>query len=264
MKKLKAKVKDLKEVDEKYHELYTKQEDGTFRLDAEGMETDDEVEGLKNALKRERELNSKKKEDGLTAAEKEELATLRKEREEADAKKLADEKNWKGLEERLTKKHAAETEALNAKAKKAQDRLYKTLKENAATQAIVKAKGRVAPLLPHVMNQLDVIEDGEELKVVVKGSDGKPRYSKDKPKDEMSVDDLIKSDFLGNEDFMGVFEGKGHSGGGSSGGGNGGRNGGAVTISQSDAKDARKYAAAKAEAAKLGQAAPVVVADQRA
>lgn len=256
--KLKAKVKSLADVDEKYHDLYVKQDDGSFRLDAEGMETEDEVASLKEALKRERELNKKKGEDGLTKAERDELAQLRKDREEAEAKQLENEKNWKGLETRLKEKHAKELETESTKAKTATERLFKTLKENAATAAIAKAKGRVAPLLPHVISKLDVIEKDGDLRVIVKGDDG-ARYSKEDPKKEMSVDELIATDFLSNEDFMGVFDGTGHSGSGTQGGGNGGKRGGTVTISKEDAKDAAKYRAAKEAAKKAGQASPVVV-----
>lgn len=252
---LKAQIKDLSEVDEKHRDLYVKNDDGTYRLDAEGVE---DIAALKNALSRERELNKKKGEDGLSKAEKEELKQLREEREKAEEKKLQDEKNYQGLEQRLKEKHTKELTAEQERAKKATEALHKTLRENAATQAIVKHKGRVAPLLPHVVNKLAVVEENGEHKVVVLDKDGNPRYSKENPKDVMSVDDLVSQDFLNNEDFMGVFEGKGSSGSGTIGGSGGGRQGGAFTISQADARDASKYQAAKANAVKAGGTLSIV------
>lgn len=251
---LKAKIAKLEDVDEKYRDLYVENEDGTFRLDAEGVE---DTSALKNALQRERELNKKKSGDGLTAAEKQELAELRAEREKAEEKRLQDEKNWQGLEGRLKEKHTKELTAEQEKAKMATERLFKTLKENAATQAIAKHKGRVAPLLPHVMSKLDVVEkDGDYVVVVKDGKDA--RYSTKKPTDFMPVDELVETDFLKSDDFMGLFEGKGHSGSGAQGGSNGRGNGGAITINREDAKDHSKYVAAKAEAQKAGVPLQVV------
>jgi len=253
---LKATVKTLDEVDAKYHDLYVKNEDGTFRLDAEGVE---DVGALKNALARERELNKKKKDgDGLTDAEKTELTELRKQREEHEQKELEDKKNWEGLTNRLKEKHQNEMTAAEKKAQIAQDRLFKTLKENAATAAIVKNKGKVAPLIPHVISNLDVIEENGELQVVVKEKDGNKRYSKDSPKDVMSVEELIKTDFLNNDDFMGLFEGTGSSGSGSSTNPKGRSQGGAFTISRTDARDAQKYQTLKEQAAKAGAQVQIV------
>lgn len=257
---LKAVVKTLEEVDEKFRDLYVKNEDGTFRLDAEGVE---DVGALKTALQKEREANKKKlekkeNEGGLSEAEKKELQDLRKEREDREVRELEEQKKFDSLRQRLETKHATEMTASQQKEKAASERLFRTLKENAATAAIAKSKGKVGPLIPHVISHLDVIDEDGELKVVVKGSDGSPRYSKDSPKDVMSVDELVKTDFLNNEDFMPLFEGTGSSGSGSSGGTKGRSAGGAFTISRADAKDASKYQAAKEVATKAGGVLQIV------
>lgn len=248
---LKAFVKTLDEIDEKHRDLYVKT-DGGYKLDAEGVE---DVTALKNALERVKEENKVlkgRKESELSSEEKQELQKLRTEHAAAEEKRLVDEKNWKGLEERLRTDFTGKLTAEQEKAKAATLRLHQTLKENAATAAIAKNKGRVAPLLPHVMGALDVIDENGEFKVVVKDKNG-VRYSKENPKEEMSVDELIKNDFLKNEDFMGVFEGNGYSGSGAHGGSTRQNGGGAFVISRADAKDAGKYQEAKAAAAKAGQ-----------
>lgn len=252
---IKAYYDTEKDVPEALKEFYVKGEDGKYHLDAEGVE---DVTALKKALEAERKLNKGKPGDKLTAEEKTELEELRQKAKDAEENDLRRKGEYDKLEKRLHedygKKLTSEQKKVKDESEKAESikkSLNRVLTENAATQAISKHKGRIAPLLPHVSNRLTVSEKDGKFEVQVVDSSGEVRYSIKDPKKLMSVEELIEADFLTNEDFQGVFEGRGHSGGGMPSGGKSG-SGGAITITKEQAKDNRQYRAAKEQADKAG------------
>lgn len=248
---VRAYIKEISEVDDSLKGLYVQNTDGSYRLDVDGVE---DISSLKNIIAKEREMN-KRKHEIMSADEKNELDLLRRERDEAQVKRLKEAEDWKSLENRLVEDYNRRLNEETSRAKRAQDVLFNTLKENEATKAIAKYKGKIKPLLPHVVNQLEVIEENGQYSVAVKDfSLGGVRYSKQSPKNSMSVEELVRTDFYDNEDFMGVFEGHSSVGSGATGNSVGTSNGGPITISREEAKNAVKFRQAHELASKSGKA----------
>lgn len=197
-----------------------------FVLDAEGVE---DVTGLKSALSKER--------TSRTALEKiaKKLGVPIQKQEDVDA--LLEKMGDRSLEEVLTLaegKQVQASEALTAAEKKAQriiaakdeeiiklsNGLSKRIKDDAAKDAIVKAKGNDTLLMPHVIKFLKVVEEdgaeGKEYVAQVLDKKGQPRMdSKGEP---FTVSALV-AELKGQAEFAGAFEGSGASGSGAGAGG---------------------------------------------
>ena len=184
---LKPILESLDGLHEEVAKLYTKK-DGKFVLDVEDT-------GLKSALQKER--------DRAEAAEK--ALKARDEAEAAEkAKKEREDLEKKGEYEKL---RAQDAEAI----KKEKDRADRAeaLRRNdklsiAAMEAITAAKGIPKALLPHITPNLEVVPDGDDYKVVVKGNPAQ------------KLTDYVAS--LKNDMAWG-FEGSGANGGGAHQGG---------------------------------------------
>jgi hypothetical protein len=103
------------------------------------------------------------------------------------------------------------------------------------------------------MEEIRVVEDGDDFKAIVVAKDGKTPRIKNGSGDAMSIEDLV-AEFKERKEYGGGFAGTGSSGSGAGGAGSGGGQKGGSThkISAADAKDNRKYVAAKAAADKAG------------
>lgn len=150
-------LETLEGLPEEVANLYKKGEDGKFHLAGEAGD------GLKSALQKERER--------ANAAEK---ALKERERQEADAKaaKEREELERKGEYEKLKATYEADTKAARERAEALEAKLRNGARDRAAMEAIQAAGGIPKALLPHIQGQLEVIPDGEDFKVVVKGNPG--------------------------------------------------------------------------------------------
>lgn len=151
-------LETLEGLPEEVANLYKKGEDGKFHLVGEAGD------GLKSALQKERER--------ANAAEK---ALKERERQEADSKaaKERDELERKGEYEKLKASLEAETKATRERAEALEAKLRNGARDRAAMEAIQAAGGIPKALLPHVQGALEVVQDGEDYKVIVKGDPGK-------------------------------------------------------------------------------------------
>lgn len=151
-------LETLEGLPEEVANLYKKGEDGKFHLAGEAGD------GLKSALQKERER--------ANAAEK---ALKERERQEADAKaaKEREDLERKGEYEKLKASLEAENKAAKERAEALESKIRNGARDRAAMEAIQAANGIPKALLPHIQGQLEVIADGEDYKVVVKGDPGK-------------------------------------------------------------------------------------------
>lgn len=184
---LKRILDTLEGIDDTTAKLYTKGDDGKFRLDLEGEE---EGEGYKSALQKERK-----------AREEAEKALKARERSEAEekARKEREDMERKGEYEKLSAADKAALKAAEEKAAALESRIRNGAVERAAMEAIQAAKGIPKALLPHILPNLETTPDGDGYKVIVKGDPAK------------KLTDYVSS--LKAEMAWG-FEGTGASGGG--------------------------------------------------
>lgn len=247
-------VDSLDGVPEALHSFYIETDDGKFQLeDVGGLKK--VLDDKKNEIKKlkDRMRTNGHGEEGLTKEEKEELATLRADRskrEEDDLKKRGE------FDKLLLKKdevYGQKLSDMEKRATKAEQRLFDAEKRNVATLAIQKMKGKPKALLDHVTKHLTVEEEKDgSLNVVVVDRDGTPRSSKKDPAKPMSIEELIEVEYVDNEDFMGLFEGRGASGSGASGGGGAKRGGADISITKAEAKNHQIYKQRQEEAKKKG------------
>jgi hypothetical protein len=186
-----AEFEKLKSEDHK--SLYVKQEDGSYKLDVEGIVHDDEVAGLRNALGDEkadrREARKLLKEllgdgaDALKPADAKKLIdaaiAAQKKGGKSKTKETTDDDALESLKEQLTAEFGTERETLTKTAQRYKTKLEKTLLEDRARAAIVEAGGddeTVVALLPHVMGRLKLDEQGDEINVIAMRADGKPMF----------------------------------------------------------------------------------------
>lgn len=219
-------IDSLEDVAEALRGFYKQRADGKYQLDVEGAEPTDDVLGLKSALAKEKAdaLELKKKLEGLTKGELAELARLKKAQADADRKKLEDEGNFEAVKKQMIDAHNEEIGKREARVEKLMGTIRKLLVDNAATQAIVAAKGNPKLLSPIVKSSLNLIENGDDFSVVVVDERGQPRTVGAEGK-HMSIEAYVES-LKAIPDFQPAFAASGSSGGGSHGGGGGGDNNG--------------------------------------
>ena len=180
---LKFKLDSLDGLDEGLKSLYIKGDDGKFTLQLE----DDPAKATMQKLRQE-------------LAEKDK-ALKDREKAEADAKaaKEREELERKGEYEKLKASLEAEKKTATEKADALEAKIRNGARDRAAMEAISAAKGIPKALLPHITPNLEVVPDGDDYKVIVKGNPGQ------------KLTDYVAS--LKTE-FAWGFEGSGASGGG--------------------------------------------------
>ena len=154
---LKFKLDSLDGLDEGLKPLYLKGDDGKFTLQ---VEEGDAAKAAVQTLRRERdELEKKLKEREKAEAD----AKTAKEREELERK--GEYEKLRAQDQEALKKATETAQALEA-------RLRNGARDRAAMEAIQAAKGIPKALLPHITPNLEVVADGEDYKVIVKGNPG--------------------------------------------------------------------------------------------
>ena len=190
-------IADLTVVEEKYRALYTKQEDGTYKLDENVTE---DVSGLKNtnvALKQEKlELKQKL----------EELERFKREKEEAE---LLNQKKYEELLKSKEETFKTELEQARAQIQKLQDSIRQTKKAEIVSRLARELAGERAPILePHIQNMVEVGLNEE----------GVPEVKFMNHSGEMINEDAVLAEFRGNKLFQAVIKGRNSTGGGAAGG----------------------------------------------
>lgn len=219
---LKFIIQKLDDVEESLRPMYKVRNDGRYQLDAEGAEAADDVAGLKTALAKEKEeqLVLKQRLEGLTKGELAELKKLKKEKEDAEREKLEKDGNFEAVKTQMIAKHNEELAAVQQNTAAIRRQLEKVLISDAATQAIVDAKGNPKLLGPIVRGAMQLTEVNGEFSVQIVGSNGQPLVS-DAKGTPMSVTQYVES-LKAIPDYQPAFAASGSSGGGSSGGGSDG------------------------------------------
>lgn len=213
--KLKAVVDDINTVDEQFRDLYEKQNDGKYKLAAEGVE---DVSGLKSALGREKEARRKARETleviGLDEeADPEEIKRLLEAGREALEKGTQQEDKAERVKQQLQKTHQKELEKRDTTIRELSAQVEKLLVDNIARTALIDAKGNVKIMLPHVKAVTKVVrlENGEYVPRVYDEDGETERVGKGG--DPMTVEELV-AEFRATPDFSDAFEGSGASGSG--------------------------------------------------
>lgn len=229
---LKAIVSKIEEVPEAIRSLY-KQDNGKIVLDVDAVEgwSLEDVNGLKTSLSTERELRrdfekrAKESEGKLTVFSelgdptkvKEDLSKFG-ELKKIDPKKEADRLTAERVD-LWTKEEGGKYQATikdkDTKIDGLTKFLTKVLIESEAIKAITASKGKVKPLLPHVLANTRLREvDGEYKVEVVQIKDGKeiPRIG-GTDGSPMTINQFVE-ELKKDDDFAGNFEGRQASGGG--------------------------------------------------
>jgi hypothetical protein len=205
-------VEKLDTLPEAHRTLYTKTEDGKYRLDLDGYE---DPTNLKSALDKERKaardavaMTKAWKELGKTP---EEISDLLSAHAKAEAEKLTKAGEWDKLRGQMTEQHTAELVKKDEAVKSLRGQLEKHLVDAAAVAALAAQKGNAELLLPHVKSRVKVIEENGEFSVRVVDVSGNPRVN---AKGEyLSMADLV-GEMRQSEVFASAFLAPGASGGG--------------------------------------------------
>ncbi|MGH9338846.1 MAG: hypothetical protein ACRD1R_04475, partial [Acidobacteriota bacterium] len=145
---LKAVLEKLDDVPEGIREHYKQGEDGKFRLDAEGVEFDEDVKGLKHVLESERKLSSKLKKEmeRFKDVDPDRYRELEEEARKAKDKKLIDEGKIEELlverTQRMKQDYEAKLREKDESLNSTQQRLNKLLIDDRLRDAAIKAKVR--------------------------------------------------------------------------------------------------------------------------
>jgi hypothetical protein len=221
----------------------------------------EDIAGLKWALSQEKEslrsLKAKQAEfDGVDLASLKKIESeYQRLKKEGGGNKNLDEA-LKSAKEELQSAHSEEISKRDERESKLMDQIKKLMIVDKATAAILKHKGNVKLLLPHIVEQMTVVEEDGNFETRIKNPDGKGhRISMESGADHtyMQPDELVGG-LKDVDGFSVAFQGSGASGSGSSGSdGVGGSNSGAIRLSKSDMLDVKKYRAARIESEKTGR-----------
>ena len=209
-------IQNIDEVPEKYRFLYEQEgEDGNFVLD-EALRN--KINKLVDSLEKERKRAKDASREAKAWSELGESPEAVKQQIEAlkvahaeeidELKKLIDKEGdakdkFEKLRQELVKSHEDELKAKDAELAKMEETLRRHLVESAAKTAIAEAKGKVKPLLPYVLQNLKLVKEDDEYRVVVLDEDGEPRLGKDgKNMDIRALVEELKAD----PEFQPLFE----------------------------------------------------------
>lgn len=211
MTKLKRTVASLDEVPEAYHEAYEPNPKGTgFRLAVDGIDDLDALTAKQAQLAD--ELRTAKKNlakfDGVDA---EKAAAALAQVEQIERERAEAKGDFDALKKQMAEQHAKEKGEWQAQLGKRDSFIHKLIAENKAKDAITAKGASVELLLPHVLKNLEVQQDGDDF--VVRVMDGKQPRVGSAAGDPMTVEQLVE-EYREKPAFMPAFPGRGNSGGG--------------------------------------------------
>lgn len=254
---------DDTQITPRYHglALYDDPAGGDPAVPAGGTKTytqedfDKAIAGLKNKntelIGREKAANERLKSLGLpddaTPEEVKEAIEFKRKttKEQLEAKGKFDE-----LTRQMAEKHTKEKTDLENTLKTLTQKVQTREKKSAVMDALnAKFPGASAKLiLPHVLNQLEVEEDGDEFNVFVVDRKGNPVAGTN---GKMTVTELLES-MAKDKEFDAAFPPPNVSGGGARGGAGNAQSNGDVILTNAQAQDVQAYRRAKALAEKNG------------
>lgn len=218
---LTLKLKNLDDTHESLHDLYEKQEDGSFKLiPPEGFVAADGVEdvgGLKSALnktrdeKRESGRKLKALQEKYAGFDVDDYEKLKGLETDAATAKLEAAGEWEKIKEQMTTQHAESLSVKDKEIARVTRQLEKVEVDSKVIAAISKAGGNVELLTPHVRSRLQLNTD--DFTVTVLDSDGKtPKVDGDG--NPVTMDALV-SEMRKSETYAGAFKASEQSGSGS-------------------------------------------------
>lgn len=213
-------VDDITKVPEQFRPLYVEADDG-YALDEKAKPVAQAIDALNkangNIRKENKTLKNSKIDLGPLKDFGEDPQSIREaidakigelEGQIASGKKVDVEKIKNDLAESYKGELSKREERIN----KLSGSIDKYLRQSAAVSAIASEKGDPELLLPFVLNQTKVVEDGDEYKVVVVDSDGDARISPATGKD-MTMEELVR-EMKSNAKYQRLFESEAPAGGG--------------------------------------------------
>lgn len=225
-----ASFDSIEVVPEQFRVLY-KEVDGKFLLDTEDPKVGSVVEGLVALNK---SLGASRKEASDHKANAVDLSALSDfgttpEEIAAGVKVKVEElqgqianagdasKNLEALKADMSKATAKEIRGKDKQIEALTGQMHKHLVKDAATKAIVEAKGTLELLMDHVTKRAKVVSENGEFNVVVVDDKGERRYNG--LGDLLSIPELV-SELKANPTFQVLFEAEKKQGGGTPPGGN--------------------------------------------
>jgi len=208
---LQFQVETLDTLPESVRPLY-KEDNGKFRLDLDGYE---DPQGLKSALQKERDA-AKEATRKVSAWEKlgktpDEINALLEAHHKTETDKLGKSGDWEKVRQQMADQHAKELSKRDEVVQAKDKAIERYLIDAQATAAIAEMKGAAALLLPHVKQNVRVMqEDGEFVTRVVDAA-GNPRV--DAKGKFLTINDLV-SEMRQSETYARAFDASGASGSG--------------------------------------------------
>lgn len=242
--KLALTLTSLEDLHEDLHDLYEKQDDGSFSLiPPEGFVSADDVEdtaGLKSALaktrdeKRELARKLKNTSEKFAGFDMDEYEKLKGAETDAETAKLAAAGEWDKIKEQMITQHAADLQKERDENARLTRQLEAVQVDSKVVEAISKAGGNVELLKPHVRSRLQLNTD--DFTTTVLDDDGKtPKVDGDG--NPVTIDTLI-SEMRKSDTYAGAFKASDQSGSGSdpgkAGDGPSGANGGMPKVNAGD------------------------------
>lgn len=214
----KAKLASLDGLSEELKREYKQREDGNFYLtvdEVDGWALED-ITGLRNTVGTTREERDKLQRAnraweklGVTVEEATDLIAQAKKFQDLDPKDI-EAKSKVEIDARVeaaNKKKDAEVGKvvadLEAKLLKSNKTAERVMKRQAATEAIIAAKGNPKLLLPIIEQQAVLVETDDGMRVDIVDEQGKVRYGKGGK--EMDFEQLVE-EIKGQGDYAGAFE----------------------------------------------------------
>jgi len=221
---MKMVIEKIEDVEEPLRPLYEEKE-GKFHLVLDDFKPEDTTALKKNldaARRAERERNKEIDNWKKLGKTPEEIQAMSEKLEELESLRLESKGDFETLKAQWLEKNQAtitkaQKEAADARAEAAQlkqereqDRLNGVI-----DRAIVSVKGKMGPLRPIVRAMVRIEHEDGQAKFVVIDENGTPRFNLSGPNDGklMTIPELL-ADLSTQEEYAGIFEGSGNSGGG--------------------------------------------------
>jgi hypothetical protein len=183
-------------------------------------------------------------------ATSEEIAEALKEKREAAQKQAEAKGEYDKLVTQMGSRHTEEKSKLEGTIKTLTTRIQTKEKRLAVRDAVSEVEGDYDLLAPHILEQLDVEEDGDDYTVFVVNKKGEAIVGADGKKKTVAA--LVK-EMAENPKYAGAFSAANVGGSGGRNGGGAGRSSGVdVVLTNEQAKDTPTYRSARERASKQG------------
>ena len=223
---LQFKIDDLEAVDEQFHGLYEKADDGKYKLAVEGV---DDVGPLKRAKEREKEARIAAEEKAREMAEK--IADIEKKIKDGEYTAAKGKGDIEALEKSWQEKLEAKENELAGKLTEAQKALQTAL-ISTATDDIASIFTAPKTQKAYIASRLQVeIADGKPVTRVL-DENGQPTA--------MTIEEF-KESLKNDPDLAPVIVGSAASGSGASGSGSGSAGSGKVNLSKASKEEKKAY-----------------------